>query len=57
MSEFRFIFGKKYVILKHYDTLFTKSCDGKPFVLVKFFAPMQQRIDFLSRDSFFIKKN
>jgi hypothetical protein len=25
--------------------------------LVKFFAPMQQRIDFLSRDSFFIKKN
>ncbi len=54
MSNFRFVLGKQYVIIKHYDTLFTKTCDGEPFVLVQNFAPMQQRIFFWVTRFFFI---
>jgi hypothetical protein len=53
MSKFRFAFGKNYIILKHYDRLFTKSCDGEPFVLVQNFAPMHQ-INFFCHNIFFI---
>ncbi len=55
MSKFRFAFGKNYIILKHYDTLFTKSCDGEPFVLVQNFAPMHQIIFFCHNIYIYLK--
>jgi hypothetical protein len=56
MSKFRFVFGKKYVILKHYDTLFTKSCDGEPFFLVNFFCTYATKNRFFCHNILFLFK-